>query len=502
MPKVLIVDDEESNCKVISRILKKEGYETITAFNGREALEQFEKHNPDIVLLDIMMPEMDGYDACRQLKQKPQFIPVILITALDLPEHKIKGIQIGADDFINKPFNPEELKARIRNLLKTKSYYDKLNTSLNDLNLLVSYSEKTLNEFTPQTFSPTSSLSYLLTHLLRKESVPEYTGPQYILIGENKDGYSTGFLYWFDNYAIKTTAKPVLIKLISELAVGVSFSINLYEVQEREKWEKLFSKVFPQPLNILNFSTYVGEKMTIFGINYNKIVEREDAYLLKGLCLTSGFLSAISEQIQEIDNAFKYTVSSLARASEVHDNETGNHILRINEYSKFLSECMGMPKEFTETLYFSAQMHDVGKIYIPEDIIKKKGPLSIEEYKITKLHTVYGVKILGNHPKLEIAREVAHSHHELWTGTGYPLGLKGEDIPISARIVTICDIYDALRSKRHYKNPLDHPTATSIILEGDKRTRPEHFDPEILNHFKKNTKQFEEIYASIRDPNE
>ncbi|HEY4715912.1 MAG TPA: response regulator, partial [bacterium] len=268
MPKVLIVDDEESNCKVISRILKKEGYETITAFNGREALEQFEKHNPDIVLLDIMMPEMDGYDACRQLKQKPQFIPVILITALDLPEHKIKGIQIGADDFINKPFNPEELKARIRNLLKTKSYYDKLNTSLNDLNLLVSYSEKTLNEFTPQTFSPTSSLSYLLTHLLRKESVPEYTGPQYILIGENKDGYSTGLLYWFDNYAIKTTAKPVSIKLISELAVGVPFSINLYEVQEREKWEKLFSKVFPQPLNILNFSTYVGEKMTIFGINY------------------------------------------------------------------------------------------------------------------------------------------------------------------------------------------------------------------------------------------
>lgn len=497
--KVLVVDDEEQNVRLLTRMLQNEGHEVISAYNGKEALEKFEEHSPDLILLDVVMPEMNGYEVCWQIKQKPHFVPVVLITALDSPEHKIRGIKVGADDFLNKPFNGEELKARIRNLLRTKNLYDRLQSSISDMNLLVTYSEKTLNQFEPSKFSIEESISTLIKKILRRENERTYKGPQYLYIGINSQEEINGILYWFDKEEIKRIGTSVSIKLPVKIVPGEPLAFNFYEQSEREQWEKLFFKILGQPLNILNLTIYVGEKMTLLGINYNKVIDRNDAFLLKGLALTSGFLSTISEQIKEIDNAFRYTVSALSRAAEVHDDETGNHIIRINTYAKELSEYLKMPDDFTETLFFSAQMHDVGKIYIPSEIIKKPGPLNTEEYRIIKLHTVYGIKILGDHPRFKIAREVANYHHERWDGTGYPEGLKGENIPISARIVSICDVYDALRSKRSYKLPFDHETAYRIITQGDNRTNPKHFDPAILNAFKKISGRFKEIYETLID---
>lgn len=500
--KVLVVDDEEQNVRLLSKIILNEGHDVVTAYNGKEALEKFEEHSPDLVLLDIVMPEMNGYEVCWQIKQKPHFVPVVLITALDSPEHKIRGIKVGADDFLNKPFSVEELKARIKNLLRTKTLYDRLQSSISDMNLLVTYSEKTLNQFDPSKFSIEDSISHLIKKILRKEGEKIYKGPQYLYVGINNQDEINGILYWIDEDEVKRIGSSVQIKLPVKIAPGEPMAFNFYEHSEREGWEKLLFRIMGQPLNVLNLTIYVGEKMTLLGINYNKVVDKNDAFLLKGLALTSGFLSTIAEQIQEINNAFRYTVSALARAAEVHDDETGNHIIRINHYAKELSEYLKMPGEFTETLFFSAQMHDVGKIYIPSTIIKKPGPLTIDEYKTMKLHTVYGVKILGNHPRFQIAREVANYHHERWDGSGYPDGLKGDRIPQSARIVTICDIYDALRSRRSYKPPYDHQTSVDIITHGDQKTKPEHFDPEILNAFKKLEKRFKEIFETLKEPAE
>ncbi len=500
--KVLVVDDEEQNLRLLTKIIHAEGHSVITASNGKEAMEKFTEHSPDLVLLDVVMPEMNGYEVCWQLKQRPHFVPVVLITALDSPEHKIRGIKVGADDFLNKPFNVEELKARIRNLLRTKSLYDRLQSSISDMNLLVTYSEKTLNQFEPSKFSIESSLSNLIKKILRREDEKIYKGPQYLYIGINTQDEATGILYWLDGDEIKRIGTSVSIKLPVKIVPGEPLAFNFYEGSEREGWEKLFFGILRQALSVLNLTIYVGEKMTLLGINYNKVVDRNDAFLLKGLALTAGFLSAISEQIKEIDNAFRYTVSALARAAEVHDDETGNHIVRINTYAKELSEYLGLPNDFTETLYFSAQMHDVGKIYISPEIIKKPGPLSVEEYKIMKLHTVYGVRILGSHPRFQIAREVANYHHERWDGTGYPEGLKGDKIPLSARLVAICDVYDALRSRRSYKPPYDHQTTFAIITHGNTKTKPEHFDPEILSAFKKLEKKFNEIFEKMKEPSE
>jgi response regulator RpfG family c-di-GMP phosphodiesterase len=498
--KVLIVDDEEQNVRLLSKIIQTEGHDVVTAYNGKEALEKFNEHSPDLVLLDVVMPEMNGYEVCWQIKQNPHFVPVVLITALDSPEHKIRGIKVGADDFLNKPFNTEELKARVRNLLRTKTLYDRLQSSISDMNLLVTYSEKTLNQFDPSKFSIEDSISHLIKKILRREDEKVYKCPQYLYIGINTQDETNGILYWIDKDEVKRVGSSISIKLPVKIAPGEPLAFNFYEQSEREGWEKLFFRIMGQPLNVLNLTIYVGERMTLLGINYNKVVDRNDAFLMKGLALTSGFLSAISEQMKEIDNAFKYTLSALARAAEVHDDETGSHIVRINHYAKELSEYLKMSTEFTDTIFFSAQMHDVGKIYIPSTIIKKPGPLTVDEYKTMKLHTLYGVKILGSHPRFQIAREVANYHHERWDGTGYPEGLKEDKIPVSARLVSICDVYDALRSRRSYKPPYDHETAYNIICYGDTKTKPEHFDPEVINAFKKLAKRFQEIFETLKEP--
>jgi len=213
------------------------------------------------------------------------------------------------------------------------------------------------------------------------------------------------------------------------------------------------------------------------------------------------FIVLFDDVTQENKKLLQSVFISLLEASKLKDNDTGKHIVRVNFYSERLArELYNRPgyeevdRDFIEDIGFLASMHDVGKIGTPDDILNKEGPLSDWEWTIMKEHTKNGAFILSTYPN-PMAREIALNHHERWDGTGYPFQLEGQMIPLSARIVTIADVYDALRMKRSYKEAYDHETS----IEKMAAWRGKNFDPQLLDIFMTIQSDFEKIYADNAD---
>jgi HD-GYP domain-containing protein (c-di-GMP phosphodiesterase class II) len=240
------------------------------------------------------------------------------------------------------------------------------------------------------------------------------------------------------------------------------------------------------------------EPGAMVAFNYPGKATTYDAEVLKSMAVVIGSLQTMSDEARQTEDAFRYTIEALARACEAAEEDTGKHIQRVNRFAGALAANMGLPNDFVETVSFSAQMHDVGKIRVPASILLKQGPLDAAETQLIRQHPVYGRQILGDSPRLQVARDIAIAHHENWDGSGYPFQLKGENIPLAGRIVKLADVYDALRSNRSYKAPLTHGAVLSIFCHGDERINPEkHFDPVLLSVFFKIEHIFDKIYESF-----
>ncbi|MDR2433110.1 MAG: HD domain-containing protein [Treponema sp.] len=215
------------------------------------------------------------------------------------------------------------------------------------------------------------------------------------------------------------------------------------------------------------------------------------------------FVVMFDDVTEENKRLLRAVFLSLLEASKLKDNDTGKHITRVNFYSKCLTEELfgsGVPAymkidaDFIDNIGFLASMHDVGKIGVPDDILNKEGPLSDWEWAIMREHTKNGAFILSTYPD-PMAKEIALSHHEKWNGSGYPFRLEGEMIPLSARIVAIADVYDALRMERSYKPALSHEVTVQKMIEG----KGSHFDPSLIEIFRCIAQDFQEIYEANRD---
>ena len=318
-PRLLLVDDEPTNLQVLRHVLQAD-YRLLFATDGARALQVAREQLPQLILLDIMMPGMDGYAVCRALKADPATagIPVIFITALNDSQDETAGFDVGGVDYLTKPVSPPVVRARVR------------------------------------------------THLSL---------------------------------------------------------VRMEELRETRL----------------------------------QIVQR------------------------------------LGRAAEYKDNETGLHVIRMSHFSQLLALAAGCSPAWAEDLLNAAPMHDVGKIGIPDAVLRKPGPLDADEWATMRRHPEIGAEIIGEHPSgvLQLAREIALAHHEKWDGSGYPRGLAGEAIPLSARIVAIADVFDALTTRRPYKEPWPVQEAMNHIAA----QAGKHFDPALVALFAPLLPQLLEIRA-------
>ena len=329
--QILLVEDSETIRAITKYLLEKKGHRVIEAGDGAvgwNTLNQ-DPEKIDMVVTDINMPNMDGRQLVENIRadKRFQFIPVIISTTISEKENIKLLLNMGADDYIVKPFSSEEFIARIQSHLRVKALYEELNR--------------------------------------------------------------------------------------------------------------------------------VNQKLARF----NETLEKR-----------------VYDRTAELREANLDAIYSLAMAAEAKDDGTGNHVHRIQSYCRALALKLGLAETDAEEIAYSSIMHDVGKISIPDEILKKPGALTPEEYETMKTHTTSGEKILPSKQFFVLARIIARSHHEKWDGSGYPDGISGENIPLSARIVAIADVFDALTSRRTYKD--EWPVEKA--MEEMKRCAGAHFDPLII----------------------
>lgn len=341
-PTILIIDDNSTNVLLLEKMLGIFGYNNIiSSTDSREAIDLYKTYEPDLLLLDLKMPYLDGFQVLEKLNEikEDDYIPVIIITAQDDKENRIKALKLGAKDFIGKPFDNAEVMMRIRNMLE----------------------------------------------------------------------------------------------------------IRLLQKQVKENNKHLKDRV------------------------------KDRTRKLEGL------------QIELIER--------LLRAAEFRDNDTGNHVSRIGAYAFELGKLTGLSNEFCDMLMYASMMHDIGKIGIPDSILLKTDKLDKEEWETMKTHTDKGAEIMteSSFGVIQLAEEIALYHHERWDGTGYPKGLREDEIPIAGRITAICDVFDALLSDRPYKKawPLE-----AVIKEIEKG-RGTHFDPYLAQLFLDNIDMFIDIKDTL-----
>jgi response regulator RpfG family c-di-GMP phosphodiesterase len=422
-----------------------------------------------------------------------------MITALADRDNRIRGIEAGAEDFISKPFDAGEVLARIKMLLNVKMINDRLNSAYHNIAKLSAFGEHFIESFDPATFDFLEKIDSVVQQIIRKSS-DQTDSPQVVALGMiDQHGTCQWLRYDSTGKAVERNSISINLDHIHLFSENGTPEVLYYNENDGELKVSLFAEELKKlSIPISNMVRYANDTFCLIALNYGRDVTSHDATVINSVAMQSLFLRSLAQQVRDTESAFEYTVLALARASEVNDEDTGDHILRVGDYCALIARQLRMPEKLVQAIRIQATLHDVGKIHISPTILKKPDKLTEDEWREIKLHTLHGSKIIGGHTRMSIADRIAISHHERYNGGGYPHGLSGEQIPIEGRIMNLADQYDALRNARCYKPPLDHETTYRIITEGDGRTIPQHFDPEVLAAFKEIHGNFAEVFEKFQ----
>lgn len=468
---ILVIDDDDDIIFLIDNYLSKKEFHVIGCTQGHEAIKVAKKLGDkiDVILLDIVMPEYSGYEVLKELRSDNALdvVPIIMLTSVEKDEDKLKAYEKGADDFIEKPFNDFEMEIRIRSLLRIKRQQEKINLSNQTLK------EKVRENIIYKEIVKNTIDSVILTD---KDLNIILSNPAFSNLVEKKNKDIIGEKFETLLYKEESVIGDPIESIIDKANRTGSWEGELISRNEDHNWTA--SATITPIYHSSNKNDLYGYVSVLHDLS--KIRELEKKILSSN---------------KKLKEANIETIYRLAYACEARDDETGKHVKRIGNYSRVIALECDLGEDTADEIGYSSMMHDVGKIKIPDAILKKPGKPSPEEWELLKMHTIYGEILLGNKPFFETARRIARSHHERWDGTGYPDGLKGEEIPISARITAIVDVYDALIHERVYKRAWSKQEAYEYMLKDFGR----HFDPSLKKIFKKLFKAgvFDEIESSF-----
>ncbi|MEN8149721.1 MAG: HD domain-containing phosphohydrolase [Planctomycetota bacterium] len=506
VPRILVADDEVKICSLLKKLLEREGYDVTTVNDGGSALKEMLRRKPDLLISDIQMPGMDGLELSRRARSLDSDLPVVLITGYASMETAVQALREGVSDYITKPFSIAELKGVVGRILENralaaenrrlmvelkvanqqltqhrrrltvrlKGAEDGLDSANRELKQRLGEMEviHEISQMIATVFDETELLT-LATQLIRDKvgvsaaaalmlegAGTEFTGRGVRgLAGGLTDGDRIPHSDGIAGHAL-LDRRPVLVPDASrdprlspeELATFGSGSLLAVPVVSKE--------------------SVLGVLMVSRETTREALGDAErDLLGLIGMDLAVALDNV--RLFKENEQTYIEILAMLVESMEARDLYLRRHSERVMMKARVVAKALNLSPFEQEILETGARLHDIGKVGIPDDILKKPGRLTDEEMDEMRSHPVIGDRIVQPHGKLKLAKPIIRHHHEHWDGGGYPDGLAGEEIPLHAQIVTIVDAFDALTSDRSYRGAMSREKALSII-ENDKGT---HFGP-------------------------
>ncbi len=518
--RILVVDDEPLVRKSISKYLEKSGYNIDTAEDGSVAMEKLKKQPYDLVLTDLQMPNIDGRELLKYMADEFPDIPKIVFTAYGEDNDIILALQSGARDYLYKPIvdfaiinHSVERALEIKKLSDEKTRYVEQVKQINEIISMLNKGKSTEEIFNSLSSMLKRIISFnrldliiineknneIISRLEDTDGKVQLENDENhfleILIGKDfRKNRQTVTINDIKDYNLKNFNKKE-VALLLEAGLRSSLILPLI-VNDITRGFLIFSSGVPdffKEEHIAFLESIVGQ--ISFSIQRGELLAEQERHTVELELL-------VNERADEILKIQKTTIFALSKLAEARDAGTGEHLERMRNYSvliarllKYCSDKSDLTNQFLKDLYDSSILHDIGKVGISDTILLKDGPLTAEEFEIMKTHTRIGFEALkmasrdlGENSFLKMAMDIILYHHERWDGTGYPEGLKGNEIPLAARIVRISDVYDALTSKRPYKEAFSHEEAINIMIE-----EINYFDPELFNLFNENASEFNNI---------